>query len=48
MPNVAVTLRACVIETVQGPVPEQPAPSQPAKFDPDASAAVSVTAVPSV
>ena len=43
--NVAVTARACVIETVQAPVPEQ-APLQPAKLAPLPAAAVSVTEVP--
>jgi len=33
---------------VQVPVPEQPAPDQPAKLDPDATAAVSVSIVPAV
>ena len=44
--NCAVTLRAWVIVTVQVPVPEQPDPLQPAKFDPVASCAVSCTTVP--
>ena len=43
--NVAVTARACVIDTVQVPVPEQ-APLQPAKLAPLPAAAVSVTEVP--
>lgn len=43
--NVAVTLRARLIETVQVPVPEQ-APLQPVKLDPVDAAAVSVTVVP--
>jgi len=43
--NVAVTERAALIVRVQGPVPEQ-APDQPAKDDPAAAVAVSVTAVP--
>jgi hypothetical protein len=38
--KVAVTARACVIATVQLPVPEQPAPDQPAKTEPMAAAAV--------
>jgi hypothetical protein len=43
--NVAVTARACVIDTVHAPVPEQ-APLQPAKLAPLPAAAVSVTEVP--
>ena len=43
--NVAVAVRACVIDTVQVPVPEQ-APLQPAKLAPLPAAAVSVTDVP--
>ena len=43
--NVAVTLRACVIDTAQVPVPLQ-APLQPANVEPPAAAAVSVTLVP--
>ena len=43
--NVAVTLRACVIDTVQVPVPVH-APLQPANVEPLAAAAVSVTLVP--
>jgi hypothetical protein len=43
--NVAVTLRAAVIEVVQPPVPVQ-APLQPANVEPLAAAAVSVTDVP--
>ena len=43
--NVAVAERACVIDTVQVPVPEQ-APLQPAKLAPLPAAAVSVTDVP--
>jgi hypothetical protein len=45
--NVAVTLRAVVILTVQVPVPVQ-APLQPVKVDPLAAAAVRVTLVPLV
>ena len=45
--NVAVTARACVIETTQLDVPEQPPPDQPAKRDPAEGEDVSVTAVPS-
>jgi hypothetical protein len=41
--NVAVTPWAEVIVTVQVPVPEQPPPDQPAKVDPAAGVAVSVT-----
>src|SRR5262245_19823227 len=41
----AVTDLACVMDTVQVPVPEQ-APLQPAKVEPDAAAAVSVALVP--
>ena len=43
--NVAVTLRACVIDTVQLPVPVH-APLQPANVEPLAAAALSVTLVP--
>ncbi len=43
--NVAVTLRAWVIDTVQLPVPVH-APLQPANVEPPAAAAVSVTLVP--
>jgi hypothetical protein len=43
--NVAVTLRAWVIDTVQPPVPVH-APLQPANVEPPAAAAVSVTLVP--
>ena len=43
--NVAVTARACVIDTVQAPVPEH-APLHPAKLAPLPAAAVSVTEVP--
>ena len=43
--NVAVTLRACVIDTVQAPVPLQ-APPQLANVDPLAADAVNVTEVP--
>ena len=43
--NVAVTLRAAVIDTVQVPVPVH-APLQPANVEPLAAAAVSVTDVP--
>ena len=43
--NVAVTARAAVIDTAQVPVPVQ-APLQPAKVEPLAAAAVSVTEVP--
>ena len=43
--NVAVAERACDIDTVQVPVPEQ-APLQPAKLAPLPAAAVSVTDVP--
>src|SRR5262245_13264439 len=43
--NVAVTVRACVIDTVQPPVPVH-APLHPANVDPPAAAAVSVTLVP--
>jgi len=42
--NVAVAERACVIDTVHVPVPEQ-APLQPAKLAPLPAAAVSVTEV---
>jgi hypothetical protein len=42
--NVAVTLRAAVIDSTQLPVPVQ-APLQPANVEPLAAAAVSVTEV---
>ena len=45
--NVAVTLRACVIETTQGPDPLH-APLQPVNVEPAVAAAVSVTDVPCV
>jgi hypothetical protein len=41
-----VTDWAALIVTVHVPVPEHPPPDQPLKFDPDAGAAVNVTAVP--
>jgi hypothetical protein len=41
----AVTLRACVIDTVHAPVPEH-APFHPTNDEPPDAAAVSVTAVP--
>ncbi|BAU47925.1 hypothetical protein SVA_1358 [Sulfurifustis variabilis] len=43
--KVAATLRACVMDTVQLPLPEQP-PLQPANVYPDAAEALSVTDVP--
>jgi hypothetical protein len=43
--NVAVTLRAAVMLTVQSPVPVH-APLQPVKEEPVAAAAVRVTAAP--
>lgn len=43
--NVAVTLRAAVMEVVQVPVPVH-APLQPVNVEPLAAAAVSVTDVP--
>jgi len=43
--NVAVTDLALIIETVQVPVPVQ-APDQPAKLEPSAGIAVSITEVP--
>ena len=43
--NVAVTLRAAVIDVAQVPVPVQ-APLQPANVEPLAAEAVSVTDVP--
>jgi hypothetical protein len=43
--KVAVTLRAAVMLTVQGPVPVH-APDQPAKTDPPAAVAVKLTLVP--
>ena len=45
--NVAVTVRAWDIVTVQVPVPEH-APLQPPNVEPDAAEAVSVTTVPEV
>jgi hypothetical protein len=44
--KVADTDCAPDIETEQAPIPEQPPPLQPAKVDPDAATAVSVTVVP--
>ena len=44
--NVAVTVLAAVMVTVQEPVPVQPPPLQPPKVDPAAGVAVRVTAVP--
>lgn len=44
--KVAVTVVAAVIVTVQVPVPVQPPPLQPAKVEPDACTAVSVTGEP--
>ena len=44
--KVAVTLRACVMLTVQGPVPLHPSPLHPANVAPLAAAAVNVTLVP--
>src|SRR5437667_5568961 len=46
--KVAVTVVAALRVTVQVPVPEQPPPLQPAKMEPAAGAAVSVTTVPLV
>jgi hypothetical protein len=43
---VAVIERAALIVTVQVPVPAQPAPDQPAKLEPGAALAVSVTVAP--
>jgi hypothetical protein len=45
--NVAVTLRAWIIDTTQLPVPEQ-APDQPVNVDPAEADAVNVTDVPCV
>jgi hypothetical protein len=45
--KLAETERSALMLTVQLPVPEQ-APDQPAKFDPAAGEAVSVTLVPEV
>src|SRR6058998_1634162 len=44
--NVAVTLWATLMVTVQVPVPVQPPPLQPVKVEPAAGAAVRVTIVP--
>ena len=43
--KVAVTVVAAVSETVQVPVPLQPAPDQPVKVDTDASGEVAATAL---
>jgi hypothetical protein len=45
--NVAVTVLSALIVVWHEPVPEQPPPDQPAKVDPDAALALSVTCVPS-
>lgn len=45
--NVAVTAWSALIVTVHEPVPLHPAPDQPAKLEPDAADAVSVTDAPS-
>ena len=47
MTNVAVTLRAELIVTTHGPVPEQPLPDQPAKCEPTEAVAAKATTVPS-
>lgn len=44
--NVAVTKTVAFIVTTQVPIPEQPPPDQPVKFDPGAGVAVKVTTVP--
>ncbi len=44
--KVAVTVRFSFMVTVQLPVPEHPPPLQPAKIEPEAADAVSVTSVP--
>ena len=44
--KVAATAVTAVMVTVQAPVPEQPPPLQPEKFDPLAGLAVKVTTVP--
>ena len=44
--NVAVTVVAAVIDTTQLPVPLQPPPDQPAKFESELGEAVSVTLEP--
>jgi hypothetical protein len=44
--NVAVTLVAAFMVTVQSPVPEQPPPDQPEKEEPAAGEAFSVTIAP--
>ena len=46
LPNVAVTETASFMVTVQVPVPEQPPPDQPVKFELLAAVAVRVTEVP--
>jgi hypothetical protein len=43
--NVAVTLRAALIETTHAPVPEQ-SPLHPENVEPEAGVAVRVTEVP--
>jgi len=45
--NVAVTLRAELMVTTHGPVPEQPLPDQPAKCEPTEAVAAKATTVPS-
>jgi hypothetical protein len=44
--KVAVTAVAAVIDTVQVPVPVQPAPDQPMKVEPAAAVGVRMTLVP--
>jgi hypothetical protein len=44
--NVAVTVAAAVIDTVQVPVPEQPPPDQPVNVEPTAAWGVRTTLVP--
>ena len=46
--KVAVTVVAAFTVTMQVPVPEQPPLDQPAKVEPEAALAVSVTVVPDV
>jgi len=46
MTKFAVTDSAALMVISQPPIPEQPPPDQPAKYDPDPAVAVKVTCVP--